>query len=307
MSESDWGTPEKCLNMYSTGFVGSVCDLDDANKLMGELDQPLFGFAAHRLKNTGQGEVSLPFRSVLKFDPESYLEIQTTGDCVSHSTRNASDISRAVEIDAGEDEAWHYRGATEAIYGSRGYGGQGMTCSQAARFVNSQGGLLLRKDYGFEDFTDYDSRKGTVWGRRGIPEKIISEAQEHQVTTISLITSASEARDALANGYGISCCSSFGFTQYRDADGFARRQGSWNHAMAWIAVDDKSERRGFCVTNSWGKWHSGAKRHGQPDGSFWIDWRVAEKMIDQRGTWAFSHVDGFPPRKLPDYGAEDYL
>ena len=307
MADADWGTPEKCLEMYSGGFVGSICDKDDANKLMGELPQPLFSFSGDRLAGTGQGLVSLPFRSVLNRDPRAYSEIQTTGDCVSHSTRNAADISRAVEIDAGDDEGYHHRGATEAIYGSRGYGGQGMTCSQAARFVNSQGGLLLRKDYGFADFSEYDSRKGSRWGRVGVPDEIASEALRHQVGTISLITTAEEARDALANGYGISCCSSLGFSSYRDEDGFSHRKGSWNHAMAWIAVDDAYERRGFLVVNSWGRFNTGPKRHGQPDGSFWIDWRIAAKMIAQRGTWTFSHIDGFPPKALPNYGAEDYL
>jgi hypothetical protein len=307
MADTDWGTPEKCLEMYSGGFVGSICDKDDANQLMGELPQPLFTFAAHRLRDSGRGQVSLPFRSVLHFDKDAYTEIQTTGDCVSHSTRSAADISRAVEIHAGEQEAWHHRGATEAIYGSRGYSGQGMTCSQAARFVNSQGGLLLRKDYGFADFSEYDSTKGSRWGRRGVPVKVVQEAERHQVGTISLITTTEEARDALANGYGLSVCSSFGFNVYRDREGFCRRDGRWNHAMAWIAVDDASDRRGFLIQNSWGNYVTGPKRHGQPDGSFWIDWKVAGKMINQRGAWAFSNVDGFPPRQLPDYGAIDYL
>jgi len=57
------------------------------------------------------------------------------------------------------------RGATEAIYGSRGHGGQGMSCSVAARFVHQNGGILVRKDYGFVDLSKYNSRVGTRWGR----------------------------------------------------------------------------------------------------------------------------------------------
>ena len=42
----------------------------------------------------------LPFKSLLKFDPGfGPAERQTTGDCVSHATRNAIDITRSVEID----------------------------------------------------------------------------------------------------------------------------------------------------------------------------------------------------------------
>jgi C1A family cysteine protease len=127
------------------------------------------------------------------------------------------------------------------------------------------------------------------------------------VRTVSLCNSIEEARDALANGYGLSVCSNFGFSSRRDSEGFAKPRGSWSHAMAWIACDDASRRPGFLVQNSWGVWNSGPKHHDQPDGSFWIDYGVAARMIRQRGAWVLSNVDGFPPRKLPDYGAAEFL
>ena len=33
----------------------------------------------------------------------------------------------------------------------------------------------------------------------------------------------------------------------------------------------------------------------------------ARGMLSGRGSWVFSDVDGFPARKLPDYGTGDYL
>jgi hypothetical protein len=309
MAKLQWVSPKDCLSNYRSGFQGSRCDDEDVERLLGELPHPVFGVTARDLAGTGENKVSLPFRSVLNFDIDAYMEVQSTGDCVSHAVRNACDLSRAVEIHLGEPEGWVARGATEAIYGCRGHGGQGMSCSQAARFVNSTGGLLLRKDYGDVDLTTYNSSLGTHWGRKlvGVPSDLVSEAKKHQVVTVSYITTLEEARDALANGYGVSCCSGYGFASKRDFEGFANQRGKWAHAMMWSAVDDKYRRPGFLVQNSWGKWNSGPKRHWQPDGSFWIDFDVAEKMIKQRGTWAFSNVDGFPPRKLPDYGAGDYL
>ncbi|NDG31839.1 hypothetical protein EB118_17425, partial [bacterium] len=175
-------------------------------------------------------------------------------NCVSHGTRNACDISRAVEIDVnGEKESWIARGATEAIYGARGWSGQGMTGSKAAEFVNKIGGILVRQNYkGVVDLTKYDGMLGAGWGGRGVPDKVLDLANDHQIKTVSLIKSVEEARDALANGYGIAVCSNYGFSNKRDSKGFARTSGSWAHCMAWIACDDTGIEPSFLVQNSWG-------------------------------------------------------
>ena len=298
--------PRDIWRLYSDGFVGAYCDHAALAKLLGELPHPLFGAAAHALDDDGEDKVSLPFKSLLKFDPEfGPDESQMTGDCVSHSTRNAVDITRAVEIDIkGESEGFVTRSATEVIYGARGHGGQGMACVEAAQFVQRDGGILLRKDYGFVDLSVYDGDLGHRWGSRGVPQEVVEESAKHQVRTVSLVTSVEEARDALANGYAMSVCSDVGFSSRRDRNGYAKAKGSWAHAMAWIACNDTSENGGpgFLVQNSWGLWNSGPRKYEQPEGSFWITYKTASKMLRERGSWVFSDVDGFPPRKLPDYG-----
>ena len=40
-------SPRKILNHYRNGYIGSVCDAEDAAKLLGELPMPIFGAAAH--------------------------------------------------------------------------------------------------------------------------------------------------------------------------------------------------------------------------------------------------------------------
>ena len=298
---TDFSTPRKILNLYKNGFMGSVCDPDDVAKLMGELPMPVFGAAAHHLHGDGEGEISLPFKSLIKFVPGfGPTEKQTTGDCVSHSTRNAVDITRAVEIDIkGEREEFVARGATEAIYQSRDHKGQGMSCSVAARYVHQEGGILLRKDYGRIDLSKYDSDIGAD---HDVPDSIYyDEAQKHQVKTISSIRTVEEARDALANGYALSVCSGYGFSSRRDKDGIAKQSGSWSHAMTWIACDDTRTRHNetlFLIANSWGLWNSGPKVHDQPDGSFWVREKDARGMLSGGGAWVFSDVDGFPARKI---------
>lgn len=304
--------PADLLNEYKKGLQGAIWEEHIFEELMSSSKYGYFSDGAGRIKDSGKGKLCLPFKSVLKFDPKAYTERQTTGDCVSHSTRNAVDLTRAVEIDVkGEREGWHTRSATEAIYGARGHGMQGMSCSRAATFVSKTGGVILRKDYpGVADFSKYNGSLGASWGARGLPDKVIDLANDHQVRTVSLIRSVEEARDAIANGYGLSVCSGYGFSSKRDSKGISRRSGSWAHAMAWIAVDDTHDRHNetlFLVQNSWGLWNSGPKVHDQPEGSFWIRESDAAGMISGNGAYAFSNFNGFKPQKLPDIGFVDYL
>ena len=301
-NDLEFNNPKDLLKAYKDGFVGSWCDPEDTDKLLGELPHPLFGVAASDLYSSGKGKTALLYKSVQKYDPTfGAHERQVTGDCVSHSTRSAVDVTRSHEIVGGDREDFVARGATEAIYGSRGHGGQGMSCSVAARFVHQNGGILVRKDYGFVDLSKYDGMLGAGWGRRRVPSEVVQEGQKHQVKTISMIKSVEEARDAIANGYALSVCSNYGFSSRRDQHGIARKSGSWNHAMAWVAMDDSHEIYNetlFLVQNSWGVFNGGPKRFDQPDGSFWIRERDAAGMLNQNGAWAFSDVDGFPPRKV---------
>lgn len=304
-------TPQELYQAYRQGFTGSISEPHIFEELLATSKYAYFKDGSKNIKNTGKGKLSTPFKSVLKFDKSAYTERQTTGDCVSHSTRNACDLTRAIEIDVkGDKESWIARGATEAIYGARGHGGQGMSCSRAATFVSQSGGIIVRKNYsGIADFSKYNGSMGAKWGARGLPDKVIDLANDYQIRTVSLIKTVEEARDALANGYGISVCSNYGFTNRRDNQGFAKKSGSWAHAMAWIACDDTSGEPAFLVQNSWGKWNDGGHPAWGPipDGSFLIHADIAEGMLKQSGAYAFSDFNGFPPQKLPDYGFVDYL
>jgi len=299
-------TPDELYNNYRKGFSGCLWEQHVFDHLMEVSKYPLFGDANKKIKTSGKGKLSTPYKSVLKFDKNPYNERQTTGDCVSHATRNACDVSRAVEIDVHDDrEAWIARGATEAIYGARGHGGQGMSCSRAAEFVSKNGGIVIRKNYkGVVDFTKYNGNLGAGWGGRGLPDPVIDLANDHQIKTVSLVRTIEEARDALANGYGLSVCSNYGFSNKRDKKGIANVSGNWAHAMAWIACDDTGNEPLFLVQNSWGKWNDGGHPEwgNIPDGSFLIRAEVAAGMLAANGSYAFSNFDGFPVQKLPDYG-----
>jgi len=231
-------------------------------------------------------------------------------NCVSHSIRNVCDVSRAVEIDVKKQkESWVARGATEIIYLQRGHSGAGMSCARGVDFVTRTGGVLVRKNYsGVVDLSKYNSRIGSNRDGRGASEKILKLAQKHQMKTASLIKNVDEAIDAIANGYAVSICSSYGFSNKRDKNGFCKRQGTWMHALSLIGIDDYSNHKGAVIANSWGAWCSGGDPEwGKlPIGCFMITYENLAGMIGQNGSYAISNFDGFPLQKLPDYGF-DYL
>lgn len=304
-------SPQELYNKYTNGFKGCIWEENIFTYLLEKSKYPLFGDASKRITDSGKGKLSLPFLSYLKLDKGAFSERQTDSDCVSHSMRNACDISRAVEIDIkGENESWLARGATEIIYLSRGHSGAGMSCSRAADFVTRIGGILVRKKYGkIIDLSVYDSKIGANKNGRGVSEDVLDIANDHQMKTASLVRSVEEARDALANGYAISICSNHGFSKVRDDHGFVKKQGSWAHALTVIGMDDYSNHKGAILANSWGAWCSGGDPEwGKlPIGCFMITYEDLADMIKGNGAYAMSNFNGFPAQKLPDYGFEEYL
>lgn len=309
---------DKIAMLYASGFRGAVHDPESVARLTDQMHWKSFADAAHEFgtADSGEGKLSLPFRSVIGFSPDAYITAQRRGDCVSFGTRNACDLARAVEIHIKrEPEGWHNITATEPIYWYRGHNGEGANCGRLAEWVWKAGGMLLRKNYAELglDLTTYDSSKGRN-GSSGPPANVRAEAAKHRIGTVTNVRTVEEARDALANGYGVNVCSGHGFSSTRGEDGISRRSGSWAHSMAWVAVDARPEtirKHGgmlFLVQNSWGyRWISGPKAHGQPDGSFWIVQADAAAMLRGGGGYAFSNTNGFPAVDLPNYGTADVL
>ena len=314
-------------------YRGVIEDPEQAERLSACLEYKTWADAAdeYGTAGTGRGRLSAPWLCASKHEPDIWPgPAQTRGDCVSRSTASAATVSMFVEIETGAPDevsglVEHYEPveypsegvlASEVIYAARGHRGEGANCDRLALWVSVSGGLLLRKRYDFPEYGELDLRRynGDLGYRMGPepPAEITEEAGAHRVRTVTRVNTIEEAADALANGYGISCCSNYGFISRRDRFGVSRRQGHWMHAMAWIGCNDDPEDKAtphhgrplFLVLNSWGEsWNSGPQYNGQPAGSFWITAKVAQGMLERGGAFAFSSVDGFPRRDLPDFGA----
>lgn len=303
MAKYNFTSPQAIHKSYNDGLVGAIPDPAGSASLKEEI-ATRYGsnkFQLAHLEGYGDDKIVLHYEATRQYDPKAYEEEnQTTGDCVSHATRNAVQTTASVEAFVKkEPEIVPKRFATENIYGDRGHTGPGASCPRLAKYVMSKGGILLRQDYpelGI-NLSKYNASIGIRWGGRGVPDKVNQEASKHQITNLIVPKSVQEVKDLIAAGYAASACSGMGFSSQRDENGIARQTGSWAHAMTIIAGDDSRQRLDeylVLIANSWGNWNSGPKVHNQPNGSFWIRESVLKRYLSSGQITFFSSFNGWP-------------
>lgn len=320
---------------YEAGFIGAYCDPEHTDELKaviaadGGVPEGAMACSQYGLEETGKGKLTLLFQEIYALYPDCLPGgAQGRGDCVSWSTRNACLGTMCAEITSGKPDevSGKLEGApevsptgiangvlsTEAFYNFRGHSGDGWFCSDAAQVAIKKSGLWLRKNYteiGL-DLTTYSSRNAGRYGGNAPPASWLEIGKDHLLRTATVLDTFEELRDMLANGYAVSSCGGEGFSDQRDANGVSRRQGSWGHAMAYLACDDRPEIIALykeplvLVQNSWGNWNEGSRKILGTDilipvGSFWARW----SDIKNREMIAFSGVAGWPRKKLKSYGA----
>lgn len=238
------------------------------------------------------------------------------GACVAFGTAAAAEFSLCARIHTRRGPPQQFvPNVREAIYaGSRVNvdpanpigGGDGSTGARASRWLQKgTGGLLPAGEYAGRALTGYDPRRCREWGDRGVPADLVPACRENPCQTTQ-VTSAIDARRALQQGYAVFVCSDVGFGDLgaepiaRDADGFLRPRGVWPHCMA-IAGYQGGTRKGFLIVNSWGpRWVGGptGRFSDIPEGSFWADFGVVDRMLGQGDSFAVAGVEGFRRRKI---------
>jgi hypothetical protein len=298
------------LAAYEAGLRGYI-DSARERGLFGDSQKQSVYYEPNTM-GSGEGQRAALWAYTQKLDPLSFTEVQTTGDCTSHCSRNAIDTTRATQICIeNQPESFVVRSATEPTYGARGHAGEGMSPARAAMFV-SETGFLLRKKYDAVDLAKYSSSIGTRWGSGGVPEEVKSLCRNNKVGVIRQLTRISDAVDALFNGYAIASGQFASWSQHPSKDHIhPRTAGGWSHAMATVGMDFTRKFWPFDVffiQNSWGGWNQPPKEW-PTDLPPWVpgmivtkaeDWEVCVRGGD---CYAYGNVDGFPPQKLPDYGA----
>ena len=227
-------------------------------------------------------------------------------DCVAQATGGGMDLLTCKQIAMGKSEKWITKSSTNVIYaGGRNLighdtNGGGMMGEWAVKYLTDFGNLL-RKKYLPHDLTEYSKETLKYWDKKSIPVELQEEAKKHPLLNYTPVRSYAEGRDLIAAGYPIVFCASMGADDSRrDKDGFINPRGRWLHAWLAAGVDDMYHRPGICLLNSHTPfWGSGPKRHGQPDGSCWIDAEVFDKHCRQfQDSYALTSFKGFPK---PEY------
>ena len=298
--------PSDISYQYDDGLRGYVPDEREREEFLAT--NPVQAFTA---PTSGAGKRALLWGYTLALDPGAYSERQVVGDCVSHGSRGARDITRAVSLLVkGEPFAWHKRTATEPTYGARGHGGEGMSPARASRFERDTG-FCPREDLGVVDLSKYDGHLGARWGREGgVPKPVQDLCNRNKVGVITQVRSVEAARDALFNGYGIHSGQMAAWSSSPNSKNIhSRRSPGWAHDMATVGMDFTRTFWPFDVffiANSWGRWNTPVPDWPddyppQPGGMIVTsaeDWEVCIGDC-----WVYSDVDGFPPRELPDLGS----
>jgi len=259
----------------------------------------------------GKSVLLLPYYEKVtgrKFKPY----FQDIGDCCGQAGTTAAQVLAATQIVKTGREQWKGEFSVEYTYaasrvevgGGKIRRGDGSTGSWTAEALHKYG-VLLRGKYGKLDLTKYRPDLGKSWGKSGVgvPDELEKIAKLHPVKTISKVESWDQAADCVANGYPVLLCSSVGYRQTTDSEGFLRRSGTWNHALFLAGIDRrKGKREGGLIPNSWGEnWVSGpAHELGTPAGCFWADAKNINAMIEEGDCYAFSNYVGYPSQKL-DY------
>lgn len=236
----------------------------------------------------------------------------SVGSCVSFGTAAAIEATLASQILIALGSNSKMLGNTmipdlvqEQIYGgsrveigNRKIIGDGSLGAWAAKCVQKYG-VVGRAIYDKHDLREYDIKRCRQWGALGIPDDLEPECRKRIVKSITMVRDFDSAKQALASGYGISICSSRGFTTNRDIDGFCKPSGIWHHCMALIGYQTLRRPGGFIV-NSWGpSYHGGPIGPiDSPPSGFWADASVIDSMLKQGDSWAFSAVTGFPAQQL---------
>ena len=291
-------------------------DPEGARLFAASLPSPTFAAAAPDAMSKAERKDTLLWRAmneahiaryVVQWRCSNQLDV---GSCVSHGAAHAVFASEAVAWmmgERGEPPLLVHQGA---IYGgsrveARGkpgdgkkpYGGysDGSTGYHAAKWLK-EWGVIYRRQYPSVDCTVSNPTIEKEWGAYGCggpsdDGRLDAEAKAVPCLYVTRVETWDELVAAITSGHPVTIASSQGFAKRLDAQSFDSPSGTWFHQMAVIGV--RFDREGAAIVNSWGSYlRYTAPRWPEdlPDGVFWADRSVMERILGQGDSWVISEV-----------------
>lgn len=235
-------------------------------------------------KNVGQDKTYVLYRT----HNVTAMRQGHVGSCVGTA------VVKALELATGKKYSAEWCYAISRDYYEASGLRAGSNCWWACQAMLDIGPVLARNYavLGY-DLEVYDETVAKTWQARGPPECMRAFADENAVVGFVHIETWEQLRDAIAQRNPVIVGSSVGFGrrtgQVRSRSGMLRSRwwSKWRHAMVFCGVSDGKSKRALLL-NSWGdNWIRGPKWLGdEPDGSFWISKRDAERMLRKGDAWA---------------------
>jgi len=251
-------------------------------------------------------------RKVLGHDTPNYA--QQVGDCVSFGAKNVIEYLACQQIALGNLESFHpvhppYLYGCGRMVGDFQIRGDGSVGSWQAVAVKRYG--TLRSD--FQGVPEYSGDLARRWGAPpGPPATFIDEGDDHLVRQTAPVTTVDDAVTAIDNHYPLTIASNVGFTmEPKGGDrGFHEMRGSWSHQMCVVFYSHEPELH-FGILNSWGDVHGHlvdlVTGEPWPVGMLRVRASALERILSQGDSHVYSHLDGFAPQRLTDFGTGDFL
>lgn len=255
---------------------------------------------------------------------------QGIGDCVAWGAMHAVLCSESLSWSLGQLPEPPLMPSTESIYGgsrceARGRDGSGSAPvggwsdgsygGAAAKWLRDWG-VVYRKpfpDLGY-DLTNYSAERAKQWGAygnggQGDRGRLDTIAKKHPARHVVAVRNWSECVAALTAGFPVTIASMQGFANRTDESGVLAPSGTWAHQMCLVGIRFKENAPpgvravdACLVLNSWGtRWISYAGKYpsDQPDGSFWAEKHVIERILAQNDSYAIGDIKtGFAWRDI---------
>lgn len=248
-------------------------------------------------------------KKILGDKSETLIQYQPRGTCGGRAGSETIDFVQCIMIALGKRAKFHRCShaavywAARAMFGMNGGDwrddhNDGVPQGAVPKAMASIG-VVQREEIG--DLAYYGQGSDDLACQLGanmhpdIATKIKELAKDNVITSWSPVASAQELADGIAaGGVGIGADSQ-GFTMERDADGFCRPSGRWDHYQIRPSVGmfgTGGNRKGFGYWQSWnGVNDKGPRLTGHPGNCFGVDFDVQDRIV-RSGAWAV--VFGFP-------------
>lgn len=234
------------------------------------------------------------------------LDQGQVGSCVGYGTSIALDTLMAANAYHKKQllQIWLSRVHPPAIYAiGRNEHRQGFDGSTGIWQVEGlqKYGSLHRLKYDSYDLTQVNQMDARKWASQGLPGNLLEDAKEHKLVNYALVDTLDKAKAALQNGYPLILCSSIGYNNQRDQNGFLRRQGSWMHCMACTGYRSADTgKEGYLIIQSWGNnWAGGPIfPDDMPQGAFWVTPQDLMAHLREKDSFALSDYQGFKRREI---------